>query len=285
MNKLGLAFGGGGARGAAHAGVLYELDSIGIKPYLVTGTSIGALVATLAAFSKSPEEIHQFFTQLTLGSLYNLPGKKPSLSSTARFESVLVEMLGRPDFSESTIPLSVVATNLETRQEVVLDEGDVVSAVMASMAFPILLPPVEREGLLLVDGGLVNNVPFDVARARGATTVVAIDLGNSAPYGSEPAVSASASTGTGIWARAINITKKRPTFQVMTAVTDIITERSMQARMAISPPDLLIRPEMKHVGLIDFDMTPAAVLTGRKSIRENPEIVEKLQQWCKNPAK
>ncbi|MFK7805003.1 MAG: patatin-like phospholipase family protein [Anaerolineae bacterium] len=282
MSRLGLAFGGGGARGAAHAGVLYELETIGLKPELVTGTSIGALVAALAAFSKSPEEIHQFFTDLTFGSLYNFPGKSPSLSSLARFESVLVNMLGRPDFSESIIPLSVVATNLVTRQEVILDQGDVVSAVMASMAFPILLPPVERNGLLLVDGGLVNNVPFDVARARGATTVIAIDLGNSAPYGTEPI--ASTSTSTGIWARALNLTKKRPTFQVMTAVTDIITERSMQARMAISPPDLLIRPAMKHVGLIDFDMTPAAVLSGRKSIRENPEIIEKLQQWCKNPS-
>ncbi|MFT5194046.1 MAG: NTE family protein [Cellvibrionaceae bacterium] len=279
MINLGLAFGGGGARGAAHAGILYELDTIGLKPDLITGTSIGAVVAALAAFSKTPEEIHQFFTKLTLGSLYNLPGKNPSLSSLARFESVLVEMLGRPDFSESTIPFSVVATNLSTRQEVVLGEGDVVSAVMASMAFPILLPPVERNGLLLVDGGLVNNVPFDVARARGATVVIAVDLGNSAPYGSEPTIG----TANGLWGRAINATKKRPTFQVMTAVTDIITERSMQARMAISPPDLLIRPLMNHVGLIDFDMTPAAVLAGRQSIRENPEMIEKLRQWCKNP--
>lgn len=277
MIRLGLALGGGGARGAAHAGVLYELNAIGIKPDLITGTSIGGLVAALAAFGKSPEQIHQFFSDLTLGSLYNRPGSSPAVSGLAQFESALVKAIGRPAFKESTIPFSVIATNLVTRQEVVLDEGDVISAVLASMAFPIMLPPVERNGLILVDGGLVNNVPFDVARARGATRVIAVDLANSAPYGTEPKIN----SATGLLGRAVNITKKRPTFQVMTAVTDIITERTMQARMAISPPDLLIRPAMDHVGLIDFDMTPAAVITGRKSIRENPEIIEKLQQWCK----
>ena len=277
MIKLGLALGGGGARGAAHAGVLYELDALGIQPDLITGTSIGGLVAALVAFGKSPEQVHQFFTDLSLGSLYKLPGNNPALSGLAQFESALVKAIGQPTFSESTIPFAVIATDLVTRQEVVLDEGDVVSAVLASMAFPIILPPVERNGLVLVDGGLVNNVPFDVARARGATKVIAVDLANSAPYGTEPKIK----SASGLLGRAVNITKKRPTFQIMTTVTDIITERSMQARMAISPPDLLIRPSMDHVGLIDFDMTPAAVITGRKSIRENPEIIEKLQQWCK----
>ena len=73
--------------------------------------------------------------------------------------------------------------------------------------------------------------------------------------------------------------KRQQLFQVITSVTDIITDRSLQARMAISPPDLLIRPLMENVGLIDFDMTAKAVLIGRKSIRENPIIIENLRQW------
>ncbi|MEM8857700.1 MAG: patatin-like phospholipase family protein [Chloroflexota bacterium] len=279
MRKLGLALGGGGARGAAHAGVLYELEALSLSPDLVTGTSIGAAVAAFMAFGKDAKTVHKFFEKLNLGNLYNLPAGSPSISSMTRFEYAIEEVIGRPTFEEANIPLSVVTTNLVTRQEIVLDEGDVVSAVLASMAFPILLPPVERNGLILVDGGLVNNVPFDVVRARGATTVIAVDLGNSAPYGSEPKIAPS----NGLLGRAINLTKRQKTFQIMTAVTDIITERSMQTRLAISPPDLLLRPLMNDVGLIDFDMTAAAVLSGRKVIRENPEIVEKLKQWCKNP--
>lgn len=279
MAKLGLALGGGGARGAAHAGILYELEVLGVQPDLVTGTSIGATVATFLAFGKRASEVHQFFEKLNLGNLYNLPAGSPSISSMARFESAVEEMIGRPNFNDAKIPLSVVATNLVTRQEVVIDEGDVLSAVLASMAFPILLPPVERDGLTLVDGGLVNNVPFDVVRARGATYVIAVDLGNSAPYGSQPKIASSSS----LIGRAINLTKRQKTFQIMTAVTDIITERSMQTRLAISPPDLLLRPPMYDVGIIDFDMTAPAILSGRKIIRENPEIVEKLKQWCKNP--
>ncbi len=279
MIKLGLAFGGGGARGAAHVGVLYELEVLGVKPQILTGTSIGAVVAAMVAFSKPPKEIHSFFEKLDLASLYNRPGNNPSISSLYSFEKAITEVLGQPNFKDADLPFSVVTTNLVTRQELVIGEGDVVSAVLASMAFPVMFPPIEREGLTLVDGGLVNNLPFDVARARGATNVIAIDLGNSAPYGTAPALGA----GSGLLGRAVNFTKRRQTFQVITAVTDIITERSMQARMAISPPDLLIRPRMDHIGLIDFDMTNTAILSGRKSIRENPEVVEKLKQWCKNP--
>ncbi len=275
MNKLGLTFGGGGARGAAHAGILYELEALNVKADLLTGTSIGAFVASMVAFSKTAKEIHQVFEKIDLSGLYHRPGNNPALSNINSFENALVDVIGRPDFAQADIPLAVVTTNLVTRQEVVLDEGDVVSAVMASMAFPILLPPVERSGLTLVDGGLVNNVPFDVARARGATQVIAIDLGNSAPYGTAPAPSQT----TGLLGRAVNVAKRQQLFQVITSVTDIITDRSLQARMAISPPDLLIRPKMDDVGLIDFDMTAKAVLVGRKAIRENPIIIEKLRQW------
>ncbi len=278
MNKLGLTFGGGGARGATHAGVLYELEALNVKADLLTGTSIGAFVATMVAFSKSAKEIQEVFEKIELGGLYSRPGNKPALSNINSFENALVDVIGRPKFADSDIPLAVVATNLVTRQEVVLDEGDVVSAVMASMAFPILLPPIERAGLTLVDGGLVNNVPFDVARARGATCVIAVDLGNSAPYGTTPTLS----QGAGLLGWAVNAAKQQEIFQVITSVTDIITERSLQARMAISPPDLLIRPQIDDVGLIDFDMTEKAVLVGRKSIRENPLIIEKLRQWCIN---
>lgn len=266
MKKVGIAFGGGGARGCAHIGVLYELRQLGVSPNLVTGTSIGAVVATLVAFGKTVEEIHHFFDTVSLKTVFSLPGKNPSLSQWTRFESLLVEHIGRPTFDEAKIPLSMVATNLVDRQEVVLDEGDVISAVLGSMAFPILLPPVEREGMILVDGGVVNNVPFDVARARGATTVIAIDLSNSTPYGSQ--IPQANKREPGIWGAAVDLTKRRPIFQVMTSVVDILNDRTTRARMAISPPDIMIRPEINTIGILDFFAVQDGIDAGRKAVQE-----------------
>ncbi|MEM7799624.1 MAG: patatin-like phospholipase family protein [Chloroflexota bacterium] len=274
MRKVGIALGGGGARGCAHIGVLYGLRKIGVKPDLVTGTSIGAVVAALIAFGRTVEEIHNFFDIISLKTVFSLPGKNPSLSQWTKFESLMVEHIGRPTFAEADIPLSVVATNLIDRQEVVLDEGDVISAVLGSMAFPILLPPVERNGLVLVDGGVVNNVPFDVARARGATFVVAVDLSNSAPYGTSPLPTTKREPG--LWGAAIDLTKRRPIFQVMTSVVDIINDRTTSARLAISPPDIMIRPEINTIGLLDFFAVDDGITAGKNAVEQ---LLPKFQKY------
>ena len=263
--KLGIALGGGGARGAAHIGVLMELERLGVRPNLIVGTSAGALIATLMAYGLPPAKMRHLFEQFGFNSLFRFSMNLPALTTPEKFELMLFELIGRPTFAEMKTPLALVATNLVTRQEVVLDEGDVTSALNASMAFPILLPPVEREGLILMDGGLVNNVPFDVARARGATAVIAVDLGNSDPYGTKPTTT----TPPGNWfERAINATKRRPTMQVITAVNDIITSRSVQSRLAISRPDILLRPKMGTIGLLDFQALDTAIELGRTAVRE-----------------
>ncbi len=276
MIKIGLAFGGGGARGGAHIGVIYEMEKIGLKANLITGTSVGGLVAALYAVGLPAEKIHRFFSKFSFSNLYALPGSSPAISSVSKFEPMLEDLIGRPSFADLETPLALVATNLVSKKEVVLDEGDVVSAVLASMAFPILLPPVEREGLVLVDGGLVNNVPFDVARARGAHFVIAVDLGNASPYGVLPDGS---SQKTGLIERALNATKRRPMYQVMTAVTDIITHRVVTSRLAISPPDLMLRPDIGSIGLLDFQDLERAIQAGRRSLLEVvPEIQERIDQ-------
>ena len=271
--KLGLALGGGGARGAAHIGVLMELERLGVRPKLVAGTSAGALIATLLAYGLPPQEMRHLFEQFGFTSLFRFPVGLPALTTPEKFEHMLSERIGRPTFADMKTPLALVATNLVTRQEVVLDEGDVISALNASMAFPILLPPVEREGLILVDGGLVNNVPFDVVRARGATAVIAVDLGNSAPYGTPTLPE---TNGGSLFERALNATKRRPTMQVMTAVTDIITNRGVQSRLAISRPDILLRPKMGTIGLLDFQALEAAIELGRAAVREQESAILEL---------
>lgn len=277
--KLGYALGGGGARGSAHIGVLMELEQLGLKPDLVVGTSVGALIATLLACGLQSAEIKHFFEQFGLSNLFSFPGRLPSLTTPNKFDQLLKERIGTPTFDQLQIPLAVVATNLVTRQEVVLDEGDVISALHASMAFPILLPPVEREGLTLVDGGLVNNVPFDVVRARGATHVIAVGLSNSAPYGTPQKHQPPGRLVDRMW----HATKRRPTMQIITAVSDIITSRVVQSRLALSQPDVFLRPYLGTIGLLDFHALDEGIQSGREAVWEAQAELSLLQKKFNTP--
>ncbi|MBK9613740.1 patatin-like phospholipase family protein [Candidatus Amarobacter glycogenicus] len=115
--------------------------------------------------------------------MFALPANSFSLASNNKLAKLLEQTIGRLHFADLQIPLAVTATDIRRHKLVVLDDGDLISAVLATSALPIVLPPVERNGLVLIDGGLLNNVPFDVAYARGAMHVLAVDLTNAAEYG------------------------------------------------------------------------------------------------------
>ncbi len=265
MKKIGLALGGGGARGGAHIGVLEELQMLGIQPDIIAGTSIGAAVGALLAAELPITEIQAFFEKFDVRTMLTRASGLPSLTNNTKLFQLLEEFIGRPTFADLKRPLMVIATDLINKKEVVLVEGDVVSAVVASMSFPIILPPVEREGLTLIDGGLVNNTPFDVVRAHGAHFIIAVDLGEAAPYGTQDG---SSKPKGGLLGRALHYTKQQPMWQVMTTVADMITIRGMNARMAVSPPDVLIQPQMGTVGLLDFHELNDAIEAGRKAAQQ-----------------
>ena len=260
--KLGLTLGGGGARGAAHIGVLMELERLGVQPDLITGTSMGGLVGGLVAAGLGAAEQNAFFQAIMRQRIYSRPGRRFSLIGNRKLEKLLEQMIGRPTFADLKIPLAVGAVDLVRRREVVLGEGDVISALLATAAFPVLLPPVEREGLTLIDGGVLNNLPFDVARARGATCVIAVELTNTAPYGTR----APRPEGRDWLALAMSFTQRQPLWQVLSTVTDIITTQSINTRLALSPPDVLIQPALGTIGLFDFYRLEEGIAAGRAAV-------------------
>lgn len=270
--KFGLALGGGGARGAAHIGVLMELERHGLWPDIVTGTSIGGLVGALVAAGLRPTEIKEVFAGMRFGKLYSLPWQKPAVMDNRKLERHLVESIGRPSFSELKIPLAVMATVLEERKEVVLDEGDVVTAVLATTAFPVALPPVKWQGKTLIDGGVLNNTPFDVARERGADIVLAVDLANSAPYGSP----VEAPRGGNLLARLLSRAQGEPIYQAVSTLADILTYQNVISRLELSPPDLLLRPEIGTIGLFDFHLLDEGIRVGRQAAQSEEST---LKRW------
>ncbi|MGB3623674.1 MAG: patatin-like phospholipase family protein, partial [Ketobacter sp.] len=196
--KIGLVLSGGGARGLAHVGVIRVLESQGIKPDIITGTSMGSIVGALYATGRSAEEIDRLARNMNWRDALSdasprrhqpYPFRQLEAGMTADFrmsispngitfprgviegqhlEQVLGELFeqqGRAlTFEQLPIQFAAVAADLETGEQVVLDSGDVTSAIRASMSIPGALAPVQRDGRLLVDGGIANNMPVDLAR-------------------------------------------------------------------------------------------------------------------------
>ncbi|MBA3543464.1 MAG: patatin-like phospholipase family protein [Chthoniobacterales bacterium] len=209
--KVGLALGGGGARGVAHIGVLAALEKLGIPVDYIAGTSMGAVVGGLYASGMSPQEIEASFRDADWRYLLSNSSPRQSepfrskqrdfdldqnveLAVSRRGEVQLPQGLvagrkllvnlreltlpvhGIQDFSRLPIPFRAIATNIETGEMVVLDHGSLAEAMRASMAVPGAFSPYEIDGQLLVDGGLTSNLPIETVKAMGADIVIAVDV-------------------------------------------------------------------------------------------------------------
>lgn len=207
--KTALVLAGGGAKGAAHIGVIKVLDSLGIHPDFVVGTSIGSIIGALYASGYSGAQIDSLSNAYPIGSLFKpyrpkLPplvgvglrpfmvwetsGDQLTLQNGSLYEGDVValinammlpgNLLARGTFDSLPVPFRAIAADLATRDLVVLDEGDLAQAVRASFAIPLVFTPVRMEDRLLIDGGLALNVPIAVARQMGAERVIVSRLDN-----------------------------------------------------------------------------------------------------------
>jgi NTE family protein len=176
VKKLGVALSGGGARGAAHTGVLRVLPQNAIPVHCIAGTSSGAIVGAFHAAGVPPEKQLRFAQRLRWRSLRMIGIPKMGFFFTGELEKFLIETLGDVRFDELKIPLAVVATDFRTAQPVVFREGRVAPAVAASAAIPIVFSPVMMGDMVLVDGGLSNNLPSSIAREMGAEIVLGVSV-------------------------------------------------------------------------------------------------------------
>lgn len=174
--KIGLALGGGAVFGAAHIGVLKALDEKGIKIDYISGTSIGAFVAALFAFGYKWNQIETLALNLRWLDISSVTLSQYGLLSNSKLGDYITEHIGKKDFTEADIPLSMIGTDISCGAKVVLNKGDVSTAVMASSCIPGAFKPVERDDLMLVDGGITENVPVSPLIEQGADYIIAVDL-------------------------------------------------------------------------------------------------------------
>jgi NTE family protein len=178
--KVALVLGGGAARGFAHVGVLRVLEDAGVPVELIVGTSVGALVGAIYADGKDSHQLERIAVALDRGDFFDFSASRAvfgvGLAKGEKLAEFVERNVSRRRIEELIIPFAAVATDLDTGERVVLSQGSVVEAVRASSAIPGVFEPLRVRGRLLVDGGVVANLPVAVARELGADVVIAVDV-------------------------------------------------------------------------------------------------------------
>jgi NTE family protein len=291
--KICLVLSGGGARGAAHIGVLKVLDEMRIPIHCVAGTSMGSIVGGAFATGVPIPEMERIIGTMSTDALFR---EKPprqersirrkraddtilvtpdigvrdgevllpkGLVSGVQLETVLRSLAradGYRDFNDLPIPYRAVATDVVTGKAVVFSSGELARVMRASMSVPGAVDPVEIGGTLLVDGGLVDNLPVEVARTMGADIVIAVNL------------------GTPLMKRD----QLDSIFGVVGQMIGILTEQNVQASLAsLKPSDILILPELGNYSAADFDHMPQTIPIGEAAARK---VADRLAPFALPPA-
>jgi len=287
--KVGLVLSGGGARGAAHVGVLKVLEELRIPIDCIAGTSMGAITGGLYATGLSAEALETIVERIDWDDALRdestrkkLPFRKkevdrdflvkaspgfrdggfvfpPGVIQGQRLNLILKTLtlptIDIQDFDELSIPYRAVATDIGTGKAVVLGSGDLATAMRASMSVPGVFAPVMIEGALLVDGGVSNNLPVDVVRSMGAEVIIVVDISTPLMAGSEIK-------------SAIDITEQ---------ITTILTRLNTEAQIAtLTEKDIFIQPPLDDIGSTDFDRTGEAMRIGEETARSFSLELQKL---------
>lgn len=273
-HSLGVALGGGGMKGWAHLGVVSVLERHGLRPDVIAGTSVGALIGAFWAAGYSFDEMQLLMREQKTSAMFGIRFDGEGLFSQDGLRAYLAEHLGDTTFADLKVPLRVIAADLESGREVILRSGRVVDAVLASSAMPGVFAPVEIDGRMLADGGLLNNVPVSALVHAGARHTLAVQLRRPKRLVSmrrgqvatpEEAVAAGGRVGLGMWASRFTgrISRLRPGLpgglDVASRALDIVTQQVEDLRLHFYPPDVLVSVDVSTTGLFSFSDDKEAI--------------------------
>ncbi|HTG00066.1 MAG TPA: patatin-like phospholipase family protein [Nitrospirota bacterium] len=257
--RIALVLGGGAARGFAHVGVIRALEQEKIPIDMVVGTSVGSLIGALYASDLNSFELEWTAFSLEKDDLFDygvfsaLKGMGPAKGD--KLEEFVKKKVPVENIEQLKMPFAAVATDLNRGQAVVLDKGSVAKAVRASSAIPGVFSPVDYQGKMLVDGGVMDNIPVSVAKKKGADIVIAVDISENVTN--------------------FNITN---IIDVMIQSLTIITNEN--AKYRAREADVLIKPAVGDVAMLDFTQKKRCMQAGIEAAqRAMPDIKSRIEQW------
>lgn len=289
---IGLALGSGSARGWAHIGVIQGLEAIGVRPQVVVGTSIGALVGAVYV-SGQLDEFAEWVCKLTSREVFRFMdfsftgGVVKGEALFGFFEA----QHRNPDISKLKQRFASVATEMSSGREIWITKGPILPAARASCALPGLFSPVQFDGQWMLDGGLVNPVPVSTCRALGADVVIAVNLnaqlvGRHFSRAVEPAEPSAddRERDRGWWDRMRDYMSSGDSaeggsprfFDVIASSVNIMQDRITRSRMAGDPPEITLVPELRDFALMDFHRAKEAIAEGRRLVESHEEL---LRHW------
>jgi NTE family protein len=274
--KIGLALGGGGARGLAHIGVLKVLQEVGIPIFALSGTSMGGVIAAAFAVGYSPEQLYEEAMRATqLRQLVRLVDPTPArhgLMEGNRVKAYLRKLIGKDKtFADIQLPLAICAVDINSAEEVILSEGELLPALFATISVPGIFSPAKIGERLLVDGGVLNNVPADLVQGLGAEFVIAVDVWSN--------------LGLNALDDQENITQPFPFpvpgfFQDFYQAMLIMVSAQTAQKLKKANPEIIIQPNIPLDISVFFGFPRAVeiIAAGEKAAREAlPEIRKKLR--------
>lgn len=304
--QVGLVLGSGSSRGWAHIGAIEALQDNGIPIHLVAGCSVGAFIGAVFA-SGGLEKFKEYVLKMEGESMFSFSDISLLRSGLLDGDKKLREMFcmhsEKKRFSELELPLKVVAVDMESGDPVVLDSGDLLTALRASMSYPGLFSPVQYKGRWLIDGGVVDPVPVSVARTMGSDIVIAVNLDSRLVSRKHHRKVASGPVIPEIpmrneFLRKLKVRyevaeklirerfesrKKKPpgTRQVINSTIEIMQERITRVNFAVTPPDILITPRLGDLKMLDYDQVAHSIEEGyiatRNKINDIKLLVEKME--------
>lgn len=279
--ELSLALGGGGAKGNAHLGALRRLETEGYRIKSIAGTSFGGLVGVLYAAGWSPQAMQDKFTSLNQKTLFVRGAQDgPALLGLQNIRKLLMDMLGEKTFNDLRIPCAVTAVDLKNGTEVILSDGKLVDAVLATIALPGIFPVQHLNGWDLIDGGVLNPVPVSVARSLSPDLpIVAVVLteppdipvrGYKIPipsYLPRPI------------AERLSRISLAQSLDVFLRSVDAGSRAVAYLRLQIDKPDVIIRPDVHHVSLLDEVDVADLANRGEKAAEEALPEIKRVVSW------